>query len=220
MTLRSGGYVYEPWGAVGVPAAGSRFHELVDRLGLGDEVEMIVPEGAMAESWFKGPDGTWRHSIGGSRQTDDPAGVDRLREMYGADDAGIEAMVRMFVDVMTLSDEQLDALDDVGMLEWMSGFGLPDGLVANLASSLNLLFVSPVNRIPVSEAARTLRQIVEGGAGRYHVGGYARVAEACTGYVERRGGRYLPGTDVEQVLVEGAGSSGWTRRPAGSRPPS
>ncbi len=35
-TLVRKGYRYEMFGAVGIPAVGSRFHELVDTLGLGD----------------------------------------------------------------------------------------------------------------------------------------------------------------------------------------
>ena len=41
------------FGAVGIPAADSRFHELADTLGLGDQVDLMVPEGDKAAVHYK-----------------------------------------------------------------------------------------------------------------------------------------------------------------------
>ena len=54
------GYRYEMFGAVGIPAAGSRFEELVDAVGIADRVELLIPEGEMAALHYRPPDGGWR----------------------------------------------------------------------------------------------------------------------------------------------------------------
>jgi phytoene dehydrogenase-like protein len=65
-----------------------------------------------------------------------------------------------------------------------------------------MLFVVPVNRLAASEAILTMRQLALGGTGRYHRGGFARVAEAAAQYVADHGGAWLPGKRVKRVLVE------------------
>ena len=44
-TMDRGKYRYEMFGAVGIPAYNSRFHELVDRLGVAERVPFIILEG-------------------------------------------------------------------------------------------------------------------------------------------------------------------------------
>lgn len=47
-----------------------------------------------------------------------------------------------------------------------------------------------------------MRQLFLGGGGRYHAGGYGRIAELCAEYVEAHGGTFLTRTRVERILVE------------------
>jgi prolycopene isomerase len=68
--------------------------------------------------------------------------------------------------------------------------------------NLNTLFLVPVNRLAASEAILTMRQQVLGGAGRYHQGGFGRVADLCAEYVADHGGAYTPKTRVQRILVE------------------
>ncbi|MCZ7536485.1 MAG: hypothetical protein M5T61_11650 [Acidimicrobiia bacterium] len=65
-----------------------------------------------------------------------------------------------------------------------------------------MAFCVPLNRLPASEGIFVLRQIVNGGAGRYHVGGYGRVAEVCAEYVTEHGGAFISGDRVRRILVE------------------
>jgi phytoene dehydrogenase-like protein len=59
-----------------------------------------------------------------------------------------------------------------------------------------------VYKLAASEAILALRDQITGGAGRYHICGYGRVAEVCADLVEAKGGRYLTKTRVQQILVE------------------
>lgn len=202
-TIRRGGYAYEMWPVLSLPAADSRFHELVDALGIAEDAPLIVPEGDRAiELKYLGADGEWRSYIGPSKQAEDPLALDRLESTFGVAPDEVEKMVAMVGEVFTLSEDQLDGLDDTGMLAWMHSFGVPDPVIAYMSGMLNLVFVAPVDRIPVSEGVRTLRQLFLGGGGRYHAGGYGRVAELAATYVEEHGGRFLTKTRVERILIE------------------
>ncbi|MFN8546094.1 MAG: NAD(P)/FAD-dependent oxidoreductase [Candidatus Binatia bacterium] len=207
-TLSWQGYRYEMFGAVGIPAVHSRFHELVDVLDVGARTPFIVPDGDIAGVRYKAASGEWRAMRGPAQQTGSPAEIENLRRVFGATDADLAALGAMFGAVMTLEGDALDALDDVGMLGWMRGFGLSAGLLSQWCGILNMLFVVPVNRLAASEAILTMRQLALGGTGRYHAGGFARVAEVCAEYVVEHGGVYRPSERVRHIVVEGGRAVG------------
>ncbi|MFN8035356.1 MAG: FAD-dependent oxidoreductase [Acidimicrobiia bacterium] len=207
-TIDRKGYRYEMFGAVGIPGHDSLFHKLVDTLAIADRAPFVIPEGDIAGIRYKASDGTWRAMIGPAQQSSDPSAFDNLRRVFGATDQDLEAFANLFATAFMIDDAGLDALDDVGMLDWMRPFGLPPSLEAQLCSTMNMLFVVPMNRLSASEAVYTLRQLVLGGAGRYHIGGFGRVAEACADYVVEHGGTYTTSTRVQRVTVEGGRAVG------------
>ena len=133
-TTERKGYHFEMFGAVGIPALNSRFHELVERLGIAERVPFVVPEGNAASVRYKAPDGTWRT-----------------------------------------------------MRTPLIASGSPEEMVDRLAAS---------------EAIPVLRAQVLGGAGRYHLGGYGKVAEACADYVVEHGGAWFSKCRARGILVE------------------
>ncbi len=201
-TVDRKGYRFEMFGAVGIPARNSRFHELVDVLGISDRVEFLIPEGDAACVRYQTPEGEWRTMYSPLQQTGDPKEMDNLRRVFDASDEDIAALAQFYTAILTLKDEEIEALDEVGMLDWMRPFGLSKALESQTCMNLNTLFVVPVNRLAASEAILTLRQQVMGGAGRYSVGGYGRLAEACADYVIEKGGIYLSKKRVERVVIE------------------
>jgi phytoene dehydrogenase-like protein len=201
-TIDRKGYRFEMFGAVGIPAHNSRFHELADVLGVSDRVEFLVPEGEVASIRYRTPGGEWRTMYSPLQQTGDPKEMDNLRRVFDASDEDLAALAQLYTAVLTVKDEELEALDDVGMLDWMRPFGLSKGLESQTCMNLNTLFVVPVNRLAASEAILTMRQQVMGGAGRYSVGGYGRLAEVCADYVVEKGGIYLSKQRVERIVVE------------------
>lgn len=201
-TIEWRGYRYEMFGAVGVPGHGSRFHELVDRLGIAGEVPFLIPDGDIAGIRYKAADGQWRSMRGPARQTGSQAEFDNLRRVFGATDDDLAALGNMFAAAFALDEEGLAALDDVGMLSWMRAFRLPESLLAQWCGIFNMLFVAPVNRLAASEAILTMRQVALGGTGRYHRGGFGRVAEAAAQYVADHEGAWLPSQRVNRIVVE------------------
>jgi len=207
-TVDRKGYRFEMFGAVGIPAHNSRFHELVDVLGIGDRVDFLIPEGEAASVRYKAADGEWRTMYSALQATGDAKEMENLRRVFGATDEDLAALANLYTAALTLSEEDLVRLDDVGMLDWMRPFGLPKSLESQVCMNLNTLFVVPVNRLAASEAIFTMRQQVLGGAGRYSVGGYARLAEVCADYVVERGGRFLTRRRVKRIVVEDARAVG------------
>jgi len=201
-TIRKGGYAYEMWPVLSLPADGSKFHELVAELGL-DPSTLLVPEGDRAiELKYLRSDGTWSSYIGPSKQAEDPLALDQLEKTFGVAPDDVEKMVAMVTQIFVMPDDEIDALDDTGTLPWMRSFGVPDPVIAYMSAMLNLVFVAPVDRVPASEGIRTMRQLFLGGGGRYHAGGYGRIAELCAEYVEAHGGTFLTKARVERILVE------------------
>jgi phytoene dehydrogenase-like protein len=59
-TTERKGYRFEMFGAVGIPAYNSRFHELVDTLGISERAPFVVPEGDAASIRYKNSNGEWK----------------------------------------------------------------------------------------------------------------------------------------------------------------
>jgi phytoene dehydrogenase-like protein len=201
-TLDRRGYRYEMFGAVGIPAVGSRFDELVEVLGLHDRVRLLVPEGHVAAMRYRAPDGGWRSQRSPLRQTGEAEDLATLQRTFGATDGDMETLGSFYLSILSMTDEEVEALDDLGMLAFLRPFGLPAGLESQILATMNMLFVVPVDRLAASEGVLVLRQVVLGGAGRFHAGGYGQVAEACAAYVAEHRGRFLRSTRVDAIVVE------------------
>ncbi len=201
-TLDRRGYRYEMFGAVGIPAVGSRFDELVDVLGLHERVQLLVPQGKAAAMRYKGADGSWRAQRSALQQTGDAEELRTLQHTFGATDADMDALAAFYIAILSMSEADVEELDETGMLEYLRKFGLPSGLESQILATMNMLFVVAVDRLAASEGVLALRQVVGGGAGRFHAGGYGQVAEACAELVVEHGGAYIRSTRVERILVE------------------
>ena len=201
-TLDRRGYRYEMFGAVGIPAVGSRVDELVALLGIEDRVELLVPEGHVAGIRYLAPDGTWRAQRSPLRQTGEPEDLAALQRTFGADDEGMAKLGTFYLTLLSMTDDEVYALDGTGMLAYLRTFGLPPGLESQILATMNMLFVVAVDRLAASEGVLLLRQVVLGGAGRFHAGGYGQVAEACAAFVVDHGGEFLRSTRVEAVEVD------------------
>jgi len=201
-TLDRKGYRYEMFGAVGIPALNSRFHDLVDVLGIADRVDFLIPEGEKAALHYRPPEGGWRTMRSALQQTGSEEELATLRRVFGATDGDIAKLGEFYLAMMAMSDDDIAALDEVGTVDFVTPFGLPVGLTSQIYATLNMLFVAPVDRLAASEAALVLRNMAMSGAGRFHRGGYGRLAEVCAEVVAERGGMFLASTRVQRILVE------------------
>jgi len=201
-TTERKGYRFEMFGAVGIPAYNSRFHELVEVLGIEERTPFVIPEGNVACVRYKNPAGEWKSMYSPLLQTGSEEEMANIKQTYDVTDTDLEALGDMYGAILSLSEEAIAELDSTGMLAWMEQFALAPPLLSQICMNLNTLFVVAVDRLPASEAIPVLRDQVLGGAGRYHIGGYGRVAEVCANYVVEQGGAYFTKTRVNKILVE------------------
>lgn len=201
-TLDRKGYRYEMFGAVGIPADDSKFHELVEVLGIGDRVELMIPEGEKAALHYRPSHGGWNTMRSALRQSGDAAELETLKRTFEADDDDLGRLGEFYLSMIAMTDEDIAALDEVSATEFIEPFGLPNGLKSQIYATLNMLFVVAVDRLAASEAVLVLRNMVLGGAGRFHKGGYGQVAEVAAEVVVERGGLFLKSTRVQRILVE------------------
>ena len=83
--------------------------------------------------------------------------MNAMKATFGVTDEDIAGLGRMYEAILSLSEEDIDALDDTGALHWMSQFRLATPLESQVCMNLNTLFVVAVDRLPASEMIRTLR---------------------------------------------------------------
>lgn len=201
-TTERKGYRFEMFGAVGIPAYNSRFHELVDTLGVSQRAPFVVPEGDAASIRYLNAQGEWKVCYNPLVATGSEKEMSAMKDTFGVNDSDLEALGAFYEAILSLGDEEIAALDDTGAFGWMTQFNLATPLVSQICMNLNTLFVVAVDRLPASEMILALRDQVLGGAGRYHIGGYGHVAEVCADYVVEQGGLYLTKTRVQSIIVE------------------
>jgi prolycopene isomerase len=201
-TTERKGYRFEMFGAVGIPAYNSRFHELVDTLGIAERAPFVVPEGDAASIRYLNKQGEWKVSYNPLMATGSEKEMTAMKETFGVTDTELEALGAFYGEILSLDDAAINALDNIGAYDWIAKFNMAEPLVSQVCMNLNTLFVVAVDRLPASEMIFALRDQVLGGAGRYHIGGYGHVAEVCADYVVEQGGLYLTKTRVQSILVE------------------
>lgn len=207
VTIRKGGAAYEMWPIAGGPSEGSRFHELVRELGEDPEKYIVMPE-ETGEFLYRNSDGDWNRFTFSSRPSQDRAAAGRMPEAFGVDPSELGGMMQMTAAVFSMSEEEIATLDEKPALEWLEEFDLPAPILAYLGIILNLLFVVPLDRLPVSETIRTLRDFFTGGGGRYHSGGYGHIAERAVDYLVDNGGEFVTSARVQRILVEDGAVTG------------
>jgi prolycopene isomerase len=198
MTLRSGDFAYELWPVVSGPSVGSRFETLLEELGATDRVDLLCPDAVMEFIYHDGRDR--RHMVGAAN----PAGADPTAVLGLLDlgEADLPALLSLMTDMGSLDDRALTELEGTTFSAYLDRFELPQSMRSWFGIQSNIIFVVPIDELDAAEAILTLRDFGVGGAGRYHAGGYGRVAEVCCEVVSACGGDVELGAGVERILVE------------------
>jgi prolycopene isomerase len=200
LAARRSGVVSELWPIAGGPALHSRFDDLLKLLGL--PVDTLITPDPVTEFCYLAENGQQYRLRVPAKPIRNPLQMLSMVTAFGDPPTGALGLLRLNLHSLLLRGQALERYDQVDMLSYLRRFNLPPGLHDWIASLMNLFFVVPVDELPVSEAILTLRSIAAGGAGRYHRGGYGRIAEAAVDYLIAHGGQWLPSTRVRQIRVE------------------
>lgn len=199
MRIQKDGTSYELWPVAGGPSRPSRFDDLIKLIGL--DRNLIIRPKAAGDFIYQTKDGTRRHATL-------PATLPLTRifsiakSWSSLGDAAFSDLMRIGSYLSLYPGFLASRFDSISMLELMNRFKLSEPAMAFMGTLMNLFFVVPVDKIPVSEVMRTMKDVGRGGAGRYHRFGYGDIAEKSVKYVESCGGTYLAATRVEKILVE------------------
>ncbi|MBW2291624.1 MAG: NAD(P)/FAD-dependent oxidoreductase [Deltaproteobacteria bacterium] len=197
---REGGFRYDLWPIVGGPSIGSQFAHVLSELGMSDELEILTPSQSNVLLYRGAGSSEYARSVGSS--TPDPLGAAQIFGLLGLQPADIPETLRLFQDIGEMSQEEIDKLDQLSFADFISRYRIPQALISYLGMQCNIIFVVPIDQLATSEMIRVLQDFGPGGAGRYHAGGFGRVAEVFCQGVERYGGRVLLGTRVDEIQVE------------------
>jgi phytoene dehydrogenase-like protein len=206
ITVGSNGPRYELWPIAGGPARRSRFDELARLLGLEPEAALLRPE-RTCEFVYLPPGGGRRSYVVPARAVRDPRAIAGLLAELGVAPRALGGLALLSL-LCLLPERLLERLDHTPVSVLLGWLRLPRPLESQLGALMNLLFVVPLDRLPASEALRTLRDFQRGGAGRYHAGGYGALAERAARFVAERGGRFLPSTRVERITIADGRATG------------
>jgi phytoene dehydrogenase-like protein len=174
MTVSKRGFRYELWPIVGGPALGSQFSRVLDELGLASEVEILAPK-EKSVLLYRRADGEWARSVGSARPED--ANPMALPELLALGEGDFAEAARVMMDLLAMPPHEIDALDELSFADLLARYRLPQSVISYWGMWINIVFVVPIDLVAASEAVRTLQDFSRGGAGRYHAGGFGRMAE-------------------------------------------
>jgi len=177
LTMTKEGFSYELWPVAGSPLRNSQFEAVLKELEMELEILPIPPVSGGAG--------------GGQR----PAAPSFTPEE-------MEEMQRFNNDVVTMTPQEIDTLDDVTWHDFISRYKIPQSMYTAMASSAILYFVAPIDLVAASEAIKVQQDFQRGGVGCYFKGGYGKLFETFTEAVERYGGEVRLRTRVERINVE------------------
>lgn len=201
MTVRRGGYGYELWPIAGGPSEDSLFHRLAETLGL-DPDDVIIQPDIGGEYRYIRPDGSVAVAQFSARPSLHPEMAAALPEAFGATEADMGPLMDFVNYVLTVDVDAHKELETEDLVTGTRKFGMPAYLEAYLFVSLGVAFSAPLDKVPMSEAILTFREMVAGGGGRYGRGGYGRLAELAAEKVTECGGTVLLNTRVDEIIVE------------------
>jgi prolycopene isomerase len=205
MTVGEKGFRYDLWPIVGGPSLNSRFAEVLDELEMADQVEILTPEQSNV-LMYRGATGEYASLVASA--VPNPEGAGGAIQLLGLSGEDLPEVLRLLTDIGEATPEQIRELDDVTFSEFLARYRLPQSLVSYFGMQANIIFVVPIDLLAASEMIRVLQDFGAGGAGRYHRGGFGRMAEVFCQGVERYGGRVLLGSRVERIAAAGGAVTG------------
>jgi prolycopene isomerase len=201
LTVSKEGFRYELWPVVGGPGLNSQFASVLEEIDMEGEVELLTPETPTGALLYKGRSGKYESLINSARPRAQ-ADVAGLISWLQLDPADLAELARLLNDMATLAPQDIDALDDLTLAEFLSRYRLPQSVYSYFGMQCNIIFVAPIDLVAASEAIRTFSDFGAGGAMRYSGGGYGRVAEVFAQAVQKYGGDLSLRTGVTKIAVE------------------
>ncbi|MBM4462005.1 MAG: NAD(P)/FAD-dependent oxidoreductase [Chloroflexi bacterium] len=195
MSISKKGFTHTAWLVHSAPAQDNLHEAILKELGVEDRAELIIaPENG---SRYRNSSG--QYAIGPQGSTPDPDATFAWLEVREEekDDA-----ITLLTDLISISPQDIDALDDISFQEWLGRYKVPRGVYSFLNFISDGCFMVPLDLVAASEALRTVQAVFLRGGGVFGKGGIGHVAEAIAQAVEEYGGKMITRARVEKITVD------------------
>ncbi len=193
MVVSKMGYSYELWPVLATPMMNTKFHEVMQELGVEAKMSQMVPAGA---------GGGFLYRPGKSNKHELYLLVPPIMYPDSLTAEGKEKADKLFNDMVAMEQADFDALDDVNFHDFIKRYDVPQSVYSYMAVMCNILFVEPIDITSASEMARTMKDFVTKLGSAYFMGGQGKLFETFAAAFKRDGGDLKLNTRVERIIVE------------------
>lgn len=192
------GFEGEMWPTYGIPIEEGPFVEAFRQLGIESKLNIIPGTTALM---YRRPGGEWVTTVNvAGKQEKDP--TENLFNSWQLDAKEREVALGVLAEMALLTPEQLDALDEVSVQEWLARHeNIPRSLHGFFAADANLMATGIYELVAMSELARIM-MIFGGSTTGYPKGGYARLVEDIVDVLKANGGEVRTRSRVERIIVD------------------
>lgn len=198
MGISVNGFQSELWPTFGIPMEAGPFVDAFRMLGIADKLD--IKPGSFA-LMYRRKGGTWTTNVDApGKRVDDPTA--NMFDAWGLDAKEREVSLSILAEIALLTPEQLDALDDVSVQQWLAEKGdVPRPVRSFLATQSNLMATGVYELVSISEISRVMK-VFFGSTTGYPRGGYGRLIDEIIRVLEANGGKLLTSAGVERITVE------------------
>jgi len=202
------GFKGEMWPTYGIPKEASPFLDAFRELGIESKLDLIPGSNALM---YRRPSGEWMTTVNPAGKQDMDATLNMFRA-WQLSEKETETTVKVLSEMVLMTPEQLDALNDVSVQQWVSQHGeLPPALFGFLAVQSNLMATGLYELVAIWELARIM-QIFGGSTNAYPRGGYAKLVNDIVEVFKANGGEVRMKARVEKITVKDGHVIGATTR--------
>jgi phytoene dehydrogenase-like protein len=208
VSIKKDGYAYDLFPHGQVPMRQPAFETIFNELGVGDEFRPgLQPDDTrdVIKICYRRRD--WRDYklVSQPQAMADAAPFFRLWEI---DAEAQQKTIAFMTEVATMPEEQVDALDNVSMHEFLSRHDVPYELYSYMAFHANASLAEPIDLVAASEQIRILKHIMLQGGGGQYKGGFGMLTDVMIREFEKNGGKVIRSNKVEKILVRNGAVTG------------
>jgi phytoene dehydrogenase-like protein len=208
VSIKKDGYAYDVFPHGQVPMRQPAFETIFNELGVGNEFQPgLQPEDTrdVIKICYRRRDWKNYKLVAQAQAMADATPFFRLWELD--DEEQLKTMAIMS-EIATMPEDQLDALDNVSMHEFLSSRDVPDSLYSYMAFHANASLAEPIDLVAASEQIRILQHIMLQGGGGQYKGGFGMLTDVMLREFEKNGGTLVRSAKVEKILVDDGAVTG------------
>lgn len=192
------GFRGEMWPTYGIPKEASPFGDAFNQLGIQARLDLVPGSNALM---YRQPEGKWIATVNPAGRQDVDATLNMFRA-WQLTPQETDVAMKVLAEMVLMSPEQLDALNDVSVRQWVAQHGdLPGPLFSFLAVQSNLMATGLYELVAIWELAKIM-QIFGGSTNAYPRGGYFKLVNDIAGVLKANGGELRLKSRVEKIVIE------------------